>query len=70
MKFGKTGKFPEGKIDESDEGELVLGVAFDPKSQTVIVRFDTPVAWIALPPAMAIDLGNMLIKRALEAANE
>lgn len=64
--FGATGKFPRGKLHESDEGELQLGVTV--KQGTVIVAFGKPVAWLGLTPAIARDLAATLIERADEAA--
>lgn len=64
--FGPTGKFPRGKLNEDDEGELTMGVAAD--GGTVILNFGKPVAWVGLPPALARELAASLIKKADEAA--
>lgn len=64
--FGATGQFPRGKLHESDEGELQMGVTV--KSGTVIVAFGTPVAWLGLTPQIARDLAAALLERADEAA--
>lgn len=64
--FGATGKFPRGKLDESDEGELRLGVTVT--QGTVIVAFGKPVAWLGLTPQIARDLAATLLERADEAA--
>jgi len=64
--FGATGKFPRGKLHESDEGELRLGVTVD--QGTVIVAFGKPVAWLGLTPQIARDLARALVERADEAA--
>lgn len=63
-KLGPTGKFPDGKIHEDDEGEITLGVAFDPKSNCVIVNFGKPISWIGLPPIAAIKFANMILDKA------
>ena len=65
-RFGPTGKFPRGKLHESDEGELRIGVTV--KQGTVIVVFGKEVAWLGLPPQVARDLAASLIERADEAA--
>ena len=65
--IGPTGKFPHGKLDPTDEGELSLAVAFDFKNNVVRVEFGKPVAWLALDPAAAIELGNLLIVKAMSA---
>lgn len=60
--IGATGKFPDGKIDETDEGELALAVGYDPKDGMVKVEFGKPVAWLAMRPSDAIALGQSLIR--------
>lgn len=62
--FGKTGNFPNGKMNEHDEGELRYGVAADPEAGVVVLNFGTPVAALGLPPQNAIELGMALIKKA------
>lgn len=64
--FGATGKFPRGKIHESDEGELRIGVTV--KQGTVIVEFGTQIAWLGLTPQIARELADALLARADEAA--
>ncbi len=66
MRFGATGKFPEGKLDETDEGALTLGVAADHRNQVVFVDFGKPVAWIGLSKELAIQFADLLRKRAEE----
>lgn len=68
-KLGATGKFPDGKIDESDQGELCIGIAFDEKSGNVIVNFGKPVWWFAMPPEQIIAFAHTLIHHA-EQAND
>ncbi len=65
-RFGKTGKFPDGKIHHSDEGEIQFGIAADRTKNVVVLDFGTPVVWLGLPPAVAKQLGETLIKRATE----
>ena len=64
--FGATGRFPEGKIDPSDEGELRFGIAH--RDGQVIVQFGKPVAWFALGPAQARELAALLQEHADSAA--
>lgn len=64
--FGATGKFPRGKLNDSDEGELQLGVTVN--QGTVVLAFRKPVAWLGLPPEKARELAAILIERADEAA--
>src|SRR5262249_37071389 len=64
-KPGPTGKFPEGKIHESDEGELGIAIGF--YEGNVIINFGTPVKWFGLPPEEALNLGALIIAKAKEA---
>jgi hypothetical protein len=59
---GPTGDFPQGKLNESDEGGLNILVTT--QKGNVIVAFGKPVAWIGLPPKDAIELANMIIRKA------
>jgi hypothetical protein len=61
-RFGATGKFPQGKLDPNDEGELSFGIGNDGK--LVHVNFGKPVIWFALEPDDAIKIGTELIKNA------
>lgn len=51
--LGATGTFPEGRISESDEGDLTLAVSRDDKNGVVIIDFGKSVSWIGLPPDRA-----------------
>jgi hypothetical protein len=62
--FGATGQFPQGKIDDSDEGELRLGVVYDRLNGIVRVQFGKPVAWLGLPPSQATEFAMLLLKNA------
>ncbi len=63
MKLGATGKYPQGSYGRHDEGELQFGVARDSYGN-VRVDFGKPVAWMALPPATAIELAKLLLRHA------
>jgi len=66
MKMGATGEFPEGKLNKDDEGQLLFGVAADVRKGVVIVNFNTPVNWFALPPDLADQLATLLQNKANE----
>jgi hypothetical protein len=57
--------FPDGKLNEEDEGEV--GIAIGIKDGRVIVMFPKPVAWFGLPGEQSIEMGRTLIKRGREA---
>jgi hypothetical protein len=62
--LGATGTFPFGKLNDDDQGALKIGIAYDKVDGIVRVDFGKPVAWLGLPPAEAIQLGQLLIARA------
>ena len=62
-KFGATGKFPEGKLVPSDEGEIAFGITH--KNGKVVMSFGKPVAWVGFGPAQATELAGILRKHAL-----
>jgi hypothetical protein len=62
--LGATGKFPEGKIHPTDEGELKFAITHE--KGEVIFQFGKAVAWFALPPEKAEELADLLRKHAVE----
>jgi len=63
--LGATGRFPEGKITKSDEGETRIAVAaVDGK---VVIDLGKPTAWIGFTPELARNLAASLVKFAAEA---
>lgn len=44
---GPTGEFPDGQLNEDDEGELQFRMHHS--QGNVILEFGKPVAWLALP---------------------
>lgn len=64
-KLGPTGSFPQGKLTESDEGELMFSVTT--YRGQVIINFNSPVQWAGLNPDQALALADALRRRAHEA---
>jgi hypothetical protein len=64
-KLGPTGKFPDGKLGEGDEGELQLAIGT--KDGKVVLSFGRPVSWIGMPPKEARKLAVFMMARANEA---
>jgi hypothetical protein len=63
-KLGATGEFPDGRLDDTDEGELQIAIS---SGQGVVrIDFGKKVAWLALPPASARALADNLTRRAEE----
>ncbi len=65
--LGPTGHHPEGKLNDSDNGELKLAVTVN--NGRVMLIFGTPVTWLILPPQQARDLAAILLKQAGVAEN-
>lgn len=65
--IGPTGKYPDGKISQKDEGELGIGVV-DYKGCVLLV-FGKKIAWLALRPDQAQLIGKGLIDRAVRIKN-
>lgn len=66
LKLGATGRFPYGKANADDEGELAMALAADHSQGIVRVEFGKPVAWLGLPSAQARGLAALLIEKADE----
>ena len=64
--LGATGKFPRGKINRLDEGEIKFAIAADHATQTELLNFGKPVVWMGMTGEEAIDLGNILRDKGLE----
>lgn len=62
--FGPTGEFPQGKLDDTDEGALKIGIAYDKLDGIVRVEFGKPIAWLGLPPPEAVGLARLLLRHA------
>ena len=60
--LGPTKKFPRGKFNASDEGELRLAVFV--KDSTVVIDFGTPTAWIGLDADTALQFASSIFKHA------
>lgn len=65
QKIGATGQFPEGKLDESDEGEI--RIAIGRKDGKVVIDFGTPVKWIGFTPKLARQLAELIRQQSYKA---
>jgi hypothetical protein len=63
QRFGATGKFPDGKLDRHDEGEIRIGVARDERG-LVLIEFGKKIAWLAFPQDQAINFAKLIFKHA------
>jgi hypothetical protein len=63
IKPGATGAFPYGKLDATDEGELMVQIS--ELNGKVKVDFGKKIAWIAMSPDEMIDFSTVLMRRAM-----
>jgi hypothetical protein len=63
---GGTGEYPRGKLTDEDEGQIKIAVAADPKTQTVLMDFGKPTAWIGFTAEEAVELAEILALKAWE----
>lgn len=64
--FGPTGKFPLGKYNQHDEGEIAFGVAADKQAGKVIIDFGKPTAWVGMTADQADAFAESLKSKAAE----
>lgn len=62
--FGGTGRYPQGQLSPSDEGEIQFGVAADPTNNKVVINFGKPTAWIGFDAEQAEQLAESLLSKA------
>lgn len=65
QQLGATGETPLGRVDETDEGEILMGVSHDPNKLKVFLNFGKPVAWMGMTPEQARELGQSLIHESM-----
>ncbi len=61
---GATGDFPQGQLNDDDQGGIRMAVAYDKLYGIVRVEFGKPVAWLGLPPPQAVELAKLLLRHA------
>lgn len=65
---GPSTRYPDGKLNDADEGELQIKIGTDELKTVVIIELGKPVAWIGMPPQQAVELAQTLIKHARAAS--
>jgi hypothetical protein len=68
LTLGATGEFPEGKINDTDEGELKLAVSA--RKGVVIMEFGKSIEWIGFGPDDVDEIILVLKKYADEARGQ
>jgi len=67
VELGPTGDYPRGKLNETDEGGLNVGITVD--EGVVKVIFNKPTAWVGLDKASALAFAETIKRRADELKN-
>lgn len=62
--LGATGRFPEGKLDDHDEGEIRFAIGVE--QGKIVIHFGKEVAWIGFNKTQAIDLAERILKKTIE----
>ena len=62
LSLGATGRFPQGKIDPHDEGEIKISIGT--KENKVVVSFGKSISWIGFDKAQALEISETLKKHA------
>lgn len=62
--LGASGKFPQGFLNEDDEGEIKIAITTD--GEKVIIAFGKEVSWIGFTKEQAVEIGNLLIQKGTE----
>jgi hypothetical protein len=61
--LGATGRFPQGKLNDDDAGELQFGVAHT--SEKVVINFGKPIAWVGMDPDQADAFAQLIVQHAM-----
>lgn len=63
-KAGPTGKFPDGKINKDDRGEIKIQVGCDHVRGLVVIHFGSEVSWIAMSADDCDNFSKLLAEKA------
>lgn len=62
--IGPTGKYPQGKVTEHDQGGLAVAIGTDKKRGIIQIEFGTSLTWLGLTADDARAFANQLLERA------
>lgn len=68
MSLGRTDKFPQGKLNGGDAGEIVVGIRIE--QGKVILGFGDPITWLGMDPASARQVAEGLLQAADECEDD
>lgn len=66
--LGTTGKFPDGKLNKDDEGEIRIAIGIE--ENNVVMRFGKNIYWIGFEPKQAFQIAASLIDKAKKLGTE
>lgn len=66
--LGATGRHPEGRLTDDDEGEI--RIAIGSRDGAVVIDFGKPVHWIGFTPKQAMKIAEDLVKHARAISDE
>ncbi len=58
--LGATNKFPDGKLNDTDEGEIMVGITS--VEDRVVINFGKPVHWVGFTKEQAKQIAESLLK--------
>lgn len=61
------GEYPEGKLNDNDEGAIAIGVGH--REGKVVIKFPKAVSWVGMTPQQAADVASSLIEHARAAGH-
>lgn len=66
--LGATRAFPQGVVNDLDEGEIQFAIKGDLEREKVFINFGKSVDFIGMTPQQAMDMAQLLIKHARASA--
>lgn len=64
LDLGPTGKYPDGKIADNDEGEIKIGITT--MKERIVIDFGKPIHTVGFEADQALSIASVLVKRAME----
>ena len=58
---GPTGRFPDGKLHDGDEGGLTVAVWLDAPNSAVVLEFGTQISWMGMDADTARAIATKMI---------
>lgn len=59
-------EYPDGQIDETDEGALAFAIGLDRKNKIILIDFNKSVTWLGLDIKSAVQMHQVLGDRIVE----